>query len=165
MNSDAGKPPRNWTTARLESLTASQVKALLVVASGSRAAAQSSPRNADEEDRLLADMSRAHGGANDRLLDKASTEATPVDELIRIKNLAKTLINEAGDSRQRDVARLLYHVAVAAAFVHHAAAISGRPIEKQRLLYERFAAAWAGHAIGRVFGEAAARAPAPVPPE
>jgi hypothetical protein len=164
MNSDAGKPPpRNWTTARLESLTASQVKALLVVASGSRAAAQSSPRNAEEEDRLLADMSRAHAGANDRLLDKASNEATPVDELIRIKNLAKALIKESGDSRQRDAARLLYHAAVAAAFVHHAAAISGRPIHKQRLLYERFAAAWAGHAIGRVFGEAAARAP--VPPE
>lgn len=149
---------RNRTTARLESLTGSQVKALLVVASESRLpSAETVKRNVMEEERLLDDMTRARGDSSGGLLDRASNEATAVEELVRIKDLAKVLITESDDGRQREAARLLYQVAVAAALVHHAASISGRPIQKQLLLYERLAAEWAGHPFGRLFGEAAAR--------
>ncbi len=158
MKSDDSKlPTRNWT-ARLESLTGSQVKALLVVASESREpSAEALNRGATEDEALLDEMCRAHAGSNTGLLDKASNEATDVAELMRIKTLAKELIKEAGDSRQREAARLLYHVAIAAAFVHHGQSISGRPVEKQQLLFDRLAVTWAGHTIGRLFGEAAAR--------
>jgi hypothetical protein len=158
MTSDDSKlPTRNWT-ARLESLSGSQVKALLMVASESREpSVEALKKGAAEDEALLDEMSRAHAGSNAGLLDKASNESTDVAELTRIKNLAKELIKEAGDSRQREAARLLYHVAVAAAFVHHARSISGRPVEKQQLLFDRLAVTWAGHTIGRLFTEAAAR--------
>jgi hypothetical protein len=163
MKAEDPKRPRNWTTARLESLTGSQVKALLVVASASRAHSAEPPKkDAAEDERLLAEMSRAHGDSTAGLLDKVSNEVTSVEELIRIKNLAKVLMKESGDSRHLEAARLLYHVAVAAAFVYHAASISGRPIRKQQLLYDRLAETWTGHAIGRLFGRAAASAGARV---
>jgi hypothetical protein len=160
MKSDDPKPPPpRWSTARLESLTGSQMKALLGVASGTRPPSAARPaRTVAEDERLLADMNRA-------LLDKALNESTAVEELIRIKDLAKVLIKEADGTRQREAARLLYHVAVAAAFVHHGARISGRSMLKQEVLYDRLAATWAEHPIGRLFSQAAARVAAPNPPE
>jgi hypothetical protein len=159
MKTDEPKPPpRNWTSARLESLTGSQVKALLEVASESRpGSAEPVKVNVIEEERLLDEMTRARADSNAGLLDRASKEGTAVEELVRIKDLAKVLIKESDNGSQREAARLLYQVAVAAALVHHAVSISGRPIQKQHLLYDRLAAEWAGHPFGRLFGEAAAR--------
>ncbi len=117
-------------------LTASQVKALLIVAS-------------------LPGPPLA--GPYSDLLEKVAQDTTAVQELTRVKEQAKALMKEAADEGDRDAARLLYHAAVAAAFVHHGAAISGRPMRKQQRLYERFAEQWAGHALGRLFREAAAR--------
>lgn len=118
-------------------LTASQVKALLIVASKSRRQSAAAPYS--------------------DLLEQATSETTSVDELVRIKDLAKGFLKETADSRHREAAQLLYHVTVAAAFVHHATEISGRPMRKQRLLYERYAETWAGHRIGHLFREAALR--------
>jgi len=117
-------------------LSESQVKALLIVASKPRR-----PSTSPYAD----------------LLDKAAKETTKVEELAAIKEEAKAFLKEAADSHHRDAATLLYHVAVAAAFVRHGAAISGRPMRKQQELYEKFAATWAGHPIGRLFREAALR--------
>jgi hypothetical protein len=117
-------------------LSESQVKALLIVASKSRR-----PTTAPYAD----------------LLDKAAAPATTVEELADIKEQAKGFLKHAADSRHRDAATLLYHVAVAAAFVRHGAEISGRPMRKQLRLYETFAETWAGHPIGQVFREAARR--------
>jgi hypothetical protein len=114
----------------------SQVKALLMVAAKSRR-----PSTAPYAD----------------LLDKAATETTTVEELASIKGQAKGFLKETADKRHRDAAALLYHVTVAAAFVRHGAAISGRPMGKQQALYERFAATWADHPIGQLFREAARR--------
>jgi len=92
------------------------------------------------------------------LLETATKETTAVAELVRIKELAKGYLEDAAaDRRHRESATLLYHVAVAAAFVHHAAVISGRPMRKQRQVYEQFAAAWEGRPLGQIFREAAAR--------
>jgi hypothetical protein len=148
----------DWTRARLMALTGAQLKALLLVASGPglRSPVSASGDTAVIE-RLLADMSRAHGTPGSGLLERAASETTPVQELIRIKELAKALAREAEGRSHRTAARLLYHVAVAAAFVHHAATISGRPMGKQQELYGKFAASWAGHTIGRLFREAATR--------
>jgi hypothetical protein len=117
-------------------LTRAQVRALFLVASKSRGGSV----------QPYAD-----------LLEAAATETTPVAELVRIKDLAKGYLEDAADRRHRDAATLLYHVAVAAAFIHHDALISGRPMRKQRAVYEQLAAAWEGRPIGRIFREAAAR--------
>jgi len=91
------------------------------------------------------------------LLETAIDSATPVPELTRIKEQAKTYLSQAQDRRHREAATLLYHVAVAAAFVHHSALISGRPMRKQEALYRTFADAWDGRPLGRIFREAVAR--------
>ena len=117
-------------------LTRAQVRALLVVAT------KSSRRSAQP----FAD-----------LLDAAAKPTTAVAELVRIKDLAKRQLEGAPDHRQREAATLLYHLAVASAFVHHDAMISGRPMRKQRALYQQFAAAWEGRPIGQIFQDAAAR--------
>jgi hypothetical protein len=121
-------------------LSPSQVKALLVVAAKSR---------------------RPTADPYADLLDEATKETTPVPELARIKERAKVLIDKAEDTRHRDAATLLYHAAVAAAFVHHNAEISGRPMHKQQAVYERFAAQLAEQPLGRLFREAAARVARP----
>jgi hypothetical protein len=124
-------------------LSHSQVKALLVVAAKSR---------------------RASADPYADLLEVAAQPTTPVQELTSIKERAKVLIGEAADTRHRDAATLLYHAAVAAAFVHHGAEISGRPMHKQQTVYERFAEKFAGQPLGRLFREAASRvARAPLP--
>jgi hypothetical protein len=115
--------------------TESQVKALLIAAS------TPDPRPA----RPYSD-----------LLDHAVKATTPVDDLRRIKEQAKELAKDAPDARHRESAQLLYHVAVASAFVHHAAEISGRPMHKQQQVYERLAEAWSGSDVGTLFREAAA---------
>jgi len=91
------------------------------------------------------------------LLDRAVAPATSVEELTGLKEQAKAFLKVAGDRRHRDAATLLYHAAVAAAFVHHGVTISGRPMRRQQGLYEKFAAAWEGRPIGRLFREAARR--------
>lgn len=139
--------------ARLDSLTGSQLKALLMVAAAPDGQ-DVAPAQADLE-RLLTEMSGGSENAGADLIATAANETTSVEELVRIKELAKTWAGNAADSPHREAARLLYHLAVAAAFVYHAAAISGRPLRKQQFLYEKFAEAWTGHAIGRVFREAA----------
>ena len=118
------------------SFTESQVKALLIAASGGE------PRPA----RPYFDLT-----------ERAVNDRTPLDELRRIKDQAKGLLENAPDAAHREGAQLLYHVAVVSAFVHHSAEISGRPMHKQQHVYERLAEAWSGHAIGALFREAVAR--------
>ena len=144
-------PPRDWTAA-LDSLTGSQVKTLLLVASESRLSPDAAPaERADEAAQLLAEMTGAAADSRSDLLDTAIDETTTVAELTRIKDLAKTLIKDAPDNARRETAQLLYHVSVAAAFVRLGASISGRPMRKQQILYEQYATRWAGHPIGRLF--------------
>jgi hypothetical protein len=118
-------------------LTEDQIKALLMVAAKHRPAA---------------------AAPYSELVDKAANPAATVQELAGLKEQAKALLLTAGDTRHRDAATLLYHLAVAAAFVRHGAAISGRPIYKQLKVYEDFAAVWEEHPIGQLFLEAARRA-------
>jgi hypothetical protein len=152
LSEDMGTSPMR---GHLESLTGSQLKTLLMVAADPAAETDTATMRAAEVARHLAELSGSRDA--DDLLATAAKETTSVEELVRLKELAKTWAGEAADRPHRDAARLLYHVAVAAAFVHHAAAISGRPPRKQQRLYEEFADAWIGHSIGRVFREAAAR--------
>ena len=156
MSSEDRKVPADPPTrTHLESLTARQLKTLLMVAADAHLDNPISTAKAADIERLLDEMSGDSGPRE--LLALAAKETTSVEELIRIKELAKKWAADAADDPHRDAARLLYHVAVAAAFVHHAAAISGRPLRKQLLLYEKFADAWTGHPIARVFREAAMR--------
>ena len=106
---------------------------------------------------IVASKSRRPAGPYADLIDRTVAPATSVEELTSLKDRAKVLLKEPGDRRHRDSATLLYHAAVAAAFVRHGATISGRPMRKQLGLYETFAAAWEDRPIGRLFGEAARR--------
>jgi hypothetical protein len=127
----------NWINPRLEALTGSQVKTLLLVASD----LPSDPATMPYHDLIAA----------------AADASTQVQELTRIKDTAKGLLKSAEDAAHREAAQLLYHLAVVAAFVRHGAEISGRPMPKQQIVYERFAASWAGQPIGELFRDAIAR--------
>jgi hypothetical protein len=126
-----------WNHSRLDALTGSQVKALLLVASD----LPSDPASMPYHDLIAAAMN----------------ETTPVAELTRLKDTAKELMRASEDGPHREAAQLLYHLAVVAAFVRHGAEISGRPMRKQQIAYERFAASWAGQPIGELFREAVSR--------
>jgi hypothetical protein len=140
-----------------KNLSGSQIKSLFLVDSESGLYTSApSIRTAADVQRLIAEM-RPGDDSSSKLLETATHETTPVQELTRIKELAKALMKEAADGRHLEAARLLYHLAVAAAFVHHDAEISGRPMRKQQLLYERFAETWAAQPIGQLFREAATR--------
>ena len=140
-----------------KNLSESQVKALLIVASESGSQSPlPSIANLSTVERLLTEMSRTPD-SDANMLETATKQTTSVQELTRIKGLAKTLMKAADDSQHLEAARLLYHVSVAAAFVHHDVAISGRPMHKQQFQYERLADTWSGHPIGQLFREAAAR--------
>jgi hypothetical protein len=131
----------NWTNANLDSLTGTQLKALLLVASDAPPDLETMPHR--------------------ELLETAADDTTSVEELSRIKDAAKVLAKQAEDGPHREAAQLVYHVAVVAAFIRHGAEISGRPMRKQQAIYERFAATWAGHPIGDLFREAVSRTAAP----
>ena len=141
-----------------KNLSESQVKALLIVASESGSQSPlPSIANVSKVERLLTEMSRTRDDSHANVLETATKQTTSVQELTRIKGLAKALMKAADDSQHLEAARLLYHVSVAAAFVHHDVAISGRPMHKQQFQYERLAETWSGHPIGQLFREAAAR--------
>jgi len=140
-----------------KNLSESQVKALLIVASESGSQSPlPSIANLSTVERLLTEMSRTPD-SDANMLETATKQTTSVQELTRIKGVAKALMKEANDNQRLEAARLLYHVSVAAAFVHHDVAISGRPMHKQQFQYERLADTWSGHPIGQLFREAAAR--------
>ena len=135
----------NWINPRLDALTGSQVKTLLLVASD----LPSDPATMPYSD----------------LIATAADETTPVPELTRLKDTAKALMKQAEDAPHREAAQLLYHLAVVAAFVRHGAEISGRPMRKQQTVYERFATSWAGQPIGELFREAVSRVAGASPDE
>jgi hypothetical protein len=150
----------------LPMLTASQLKALLVVASDSRlGTAPASDASMADVEALLTDMSRATGGSRTGLLEAATRETASLEELRHLKDLAKGFMTQADDRPHREAARLLYHVAVVAAFTRHGAAISGRPMHRQLDLYGRLAQTWAGHPIGELFRAAVARVAGSKPPD
>jgi len=134
-----------WNNPRLDALTGSQVKTLLLVASDLPADPDSMPHH--------------------ELIATAMNEETPVPELTRLKDTAKGLMRTAEDGQHREAAQLLYHLAVVAAFVRHGAEISGRPMHKQQIVYERFAASWAGQPIGELFRQAVSRIAGATPDE
>jgi hypothetical protein len=140
-------------------LTQAQVRALLVVAS-TPVVASATARKIARIERQLAELMGASAGPDSELLNEAMEATTPVRTLRSIKEVAKALIRKSVNRDHRDAARLLYNAAVAAAAVHHSAPISGRPIREQQDVYERLAAEWIGHPLGRLFEEAAARAAA-----
>jgi hypothetical protein len=135
------------------------VKALLLVASEPRLQSMELSERHAEVERLLVDMGAATHGSSAGVLDTTMNPDTSIQELIRIKDLAKVLAKEADDSGHLEAARLLYHVSVASAFLRHGATISGRPGRKQRPLYNTLAEKWAGHPIGELFRRMAASSP------
>lgn len=67
------------------------------------------------------------------------------------------MLDGATNDGESAAARLLYHLAVAAAVGHHNVDISTRPKGERRLIYERLALGFAGHTAAGVFRRAADR--------
>ena len=139
-------------------LSASQIKTLLLVASEP---ADASTPSVEEIEHQLMEMSGDGDASRVHLLRLAFDEATPVAELTRLKDLAKTFARDAVDNAHREAAQLLYHASVAAALVHHGTRISGRPLRKQQPTYQALATTWEGHRLGDLFRRAAAAARTP----
>ena len=123
-------------------LTASQLKSLLTLALGGASRAET----------LYAD-----------LIERAIAADTRVEDLVALKDSAKAMAREADDRDHREAAQLLYHTAVAAAFVRHNAKISGRPMIKQLALYRELASTLPDGALRALFDAVATRIAAEAP--
>ena len=105
----------------------------------------------DEAGRLLREICTRQADSANILLELAAAPGTPLEDLRFIKELAKRLLKAANSSREAEAARLLFHVAVAAALGRFHIDMSSRPIADRILLYERLAIVFSGHQVGDVF--------------
>ncbi len=108
-----------------------------------------------EAGRLLRDVCVRQADSANGLLELAAGPGTPLEDLRFIKELAKRLLKSANSSREAEAARLLFHLAVAAAIGRLRIDMSSRPIADRVLLYERLAIVFSGHRVGDVFRVAA----------
>jgi hypothetical protein len=145
------------TSVDVDYFSPPQLKRLLILASGS-SEFFTDASDLKEVGRLLAESCKRSGESGERLLERAAAPTTTVVELRRIKELAKKLLDEAKAPHHREASRLLYHVAVAAAFGRLGKDISTRPLGERRLLYERIAIVFSGHPLGQLFRRAVERA-------
>jgi hypothetical protein len=149
------KPQLGETTSAVDTFSPLQLRRLLVLAAGGDI--EEPEIDADDISTLLVAPCRRRGESAQVLIDAVVAPGTPVVELGRIKDLAKRMLDDAADATEREAARLLYHLAVASALGHHGEDISTRPKLERRLLYERLALTFAGHAASQVFRQAADR--------
>ena len=151
------KPPLDPLSANIDGISQPQLRRLLLLASGS------SSRLADVDDlddaRQQIEVLLARLGiAEINPLAEAVAAGTSLDELRRIKDVAKRLLSRAETPGEQAAARLLYHVAVATAFGRDATEISSAAMAQRSLLYERLALVFAGDAVGEAFHQAVLRA-------
>ena len=149
------------SSAIIDRCTPSQLKALLSLASrpqGEPTSLFAQAANPAELSRLLTELCQGQAESGELLLHTVCAEETPIEALRGIKELAKNLLVDARTEAHRNAATLLYHAAVAAAFGHHGADISTRPIRARWTLYEDLAATLAGDPFGQVFRQAVERA-------
>ena len=151
------KPPLDPLSANIDGVSQAQLRRLLLLASGtsSRLADVDDAHDARQQIAVLLD--RLGMAAADPLTE-ATGAAASLEDLRRIKDLAKRLLSRAGTPSEQAAATLLYHVAVATAFGRDATEISSSPIAHRSLLYERLALVFADDAVGEAFHQAALRA-------
>jgi len=144
------------TNRDVDYFSQSQLKRLLILASGSTSRLPEI-NDIDEVSRLIAMLCARQGDTEPDLVAKAAAGTTSVEELRHIKDRAKRLLDDACGPMQGAAARLLYHVAVAAALGRTGVDISSRPIANRRLMYERLRLTFWGHPVADVFRLAADR--------
>jgi len=144
----------------IDRCSAAQLKTLLALAAGQTGAETSLPARVINYDALVRSLTEACEGAEgsgDVLLDTTCDAQTPLEPLQGIKELAKTLLADATTEAQGTAATCLYHLALAAAFVHHGVNISSRGLETRLGLYEDLATALGDTPPGKVFRDAVDR--------
>jgi hypothetical protein len=111
------------------------------------------PRLADPTELaiLLDEIAPAAVLIGDRLVSAVLDPATPLEGLETVRREARELIKRAQSVTQRAAAELLYHAAVAAAYVRHGANIASRPIDIRRTLYERLAGLLSSGPVADIF--------------
>ena len=105
-------------------------------------------------DELVGDQHQSAAG----LLEEVCSPSVSVDALHRVKELAKRLIDAAGNDALRDAATVLYHASVAAAFARHGVNLSSRPITERLQLFGDLAATLDPGPLAEVFAAAVRRA-------
>ena len=151
------KPPLDQTGADVDDLTDTQLRGLLLLASASSDLLME-PDSPAQVGELLSELKLPHGETGESILRRATAPDAPIDDLSAIKDLAKQLIEQAGDSLPGEAAKILYHLVVAAAY-HRGFDISTRPIAERASTCRRLAAAFQGSPMGDVFLRAAKRQP------
>ncbi len=141
--------PARW----LEHCNPRQLQELLVLAgAGTSSWFLEGVARADFDARLARTQIPGHGSAEilvAELLDSNASLAT----FRAAKRSTKKMLGET--SENRDVLVFVYHVAVAAACVFHAADITSRPRASRRDLYAALAELLAAKPAGRIFARAA----------
>jgi hypothetical protein len=147
-------------SATIDDCTREQLRALLTLAAGGtdpQLSFLAGLRPHEELVRVLGELCRGTSETGETLLTALSAGQTPLDALRGIKELAKTMLEDARAPHQRAAGMLLYHGSIAAAFARHGVNISAVSPSSRLALYEDLASALAGEALSEVFREAADR--------
>src|SRR5262245_10448778 len=118
-------------------LTSSQLKALLSLASRRPRATSSSRPSLFHSTRKLEALGRRLGITTATLFERAAATDASIDELRAIKATAKKLLAAAGEPDDREAAGLLHNLAVAAAWGRHRVNLSSSPLPERLRLYSR----------------------------
>jgi hypothetical protein len=110
---------------------------------------------------LLTDLCSGTSQSGAALLDAICSPDTPLDLLVQVKDLAKSLAKAGTDERQEAAALLLYHLSVASALGFHGQNISSMDAAARLPLYREFVAEICDDEISAVFERALARMTAP----
>jgi hypothetical protein len=135
--------------------TNTQLKRLLLLAT-SPADLLMAPGNPDQVGKLLSELQLPNKQSGEALLKRTMASDTPINDLSDIKDLSKQLIEECGDSPHSEAAKILYHLAVAAAY-NRGFDISSRPISERLRTYLRLGLAFEESPLGDVFLRARAK--------
>jgi hypothetical protein len=132
----------------------SQLRALLSF--GKTTGTEADKELAEDPREVLADAS-IDGVPAGELWRRVVADGTDIGMLSKIKTSAKLLHQRVTDTKQRDAATTLYHLALAAALARNGVSISNSPISDQVETFGRLAGKTGDPAADAIFYKAIAR--------
>jgi hypothetical protein len=106
---------------------------------------------------LLTEMCSQSGQSGGALLDSVCAPETPVEVLVAVKDLAKSLAAKAAGNAQLAAATLLYHLSVASALGYHERTISSKAPLERTPLYQELASELSDEELAAIFRNAISR--------
>jgi len=108
---------------------------------------------------LLTDMCSESGPSGTALIQAVCAPDASIEDLRKVKDLAKRLALDARDQRHRGAAGLLYHLAMASAFGYHEVNLSSIGAAPPVHLYRELVEGISDDALVAVFEKAVGRLP------